>query len=172
MITASIPIPANLDAALQGLKPDIMRSAIQRGMDRGTQLVVGEITRQRLTGKGPFPVAAHQLGVKSGRLRKSLRGTKAVVAGDTITSGIGSKVSYAAVHEFGYAGSVPVQAHQRTIKKAFGRKLKAASTHGVKAHKRTVNTPERRPVRTGIEENLNVFTGEITREVKSAFGNA
>lgn len=149
-----------------------MRGAIRRGMTRGGRLVVSEITRSRLTGQGPFPVAAHQLGVKSGRLRKSLRSTDAEVTGSEVTLFIGSKVGYAAVHEFGFTGSVPVKAHRRTIKKAFGVKLKAASTHGVKAHKRTVNAPERRPIRTGIEESLDTFSGEITREVQAAFGNA
>ncbi len=172
MITASIQVPPNLDAALRGLKPDVMVGAVRRGMDRGTQLVVSQIIRTRLTGKGPFPVAAHQLGVRSGRLRKSLRGTKAEVSGNTITSMIGSKVGHAAAHEFGFKGKVPVKSHQRTIKKAFGVKLKAASTHTVKAHQRMVIIPERAPIRTGIEENLPTFSNEITREVKASFGNA
>lgn len=172
MITASIPVPQNLDAALQGLKPDIMRGAIRRGMTRGGRLVVSHIVRTRLRGKGPFPVEAHQLGVKSSRLWKSLRSTDAEVSGSEVTLFIGSKVGYAAVHEFGFSDSVPVKAHKRTIKKAFGVKLKAPSTHGVKAHKRTMLIPERRPIRTGIEESLDTFSGEITREVQAAFGNA
>lgn len=171
MITASIQVPPNLDAALRGLKPDVMIAATRRGMDRGTQLVVGQIIRTRLSGQGPYAVAAHQLGVRSGRLRKSLRGTEAEVSGNAITSMIGSKVGYAAAHEFGFKGKVPVPAHSRTITKAFGKKLKAASTHAVKAHQRSVNIPERRPIRTGIEENLPTFSNEITREVVTTFGN-
>jgi len=171
MITPSITIPPNLDAALRGLKPDVMLTAIRRGMSRAAQLTAADITRQRLTGKGPFPVAAHQLGVRSGRLRKSLRATPAVISGMEVRTSIGSKVRYAAAHEFGFKGKVPVKSHQRTIKKAFGVKLKAASTHTVKAHQRVVNIPERAPIRTGIEENLPTFSNEITREVKAAFGH-
>ena len=171
MLTASIPIPLNLDAALHALKPDVMLASIRRGMDRGASLVTGKIIRARLTGQGPFAISAHQLGVRSGRLRKSLRATPAVITGSDISTSIGSPVSYAATHEFGFKGKVPVKPHQRTIKSAFGQKLKTASTHPVKAHVRAVNIPERRPIRTGIEENLPVFSNEITREVQAAFGN-
>lgn len=171
MIITSIDIPPNLDAALSGLKPDVMISSIRRGMSRAAQLVAGQVTRTRLTGQGPFPIAAHQLGVRSGRLRKSLRATPAEVSGSSVTVKIGTAVRYAAAHEFGFKGKVAVKPHQRTIKKAFGVKLKAPSTHGVKAHQRTVSIPERAPIRTGIEENLPTFSNEITREVKAAFGN-
>jgi phage gpG-like protein len=172
MIGGSIQVPPNLDAALRGLKPDVMVSSIRRGMNRGTQLVTDLIRRNRLTGQGPFAVSAHQLGVRSGRLRKSLYNTPAVVSGMEITTAIGAKVGYAAAHEFGFKGKVPIKAHNRTIKKAFGVKLKAASTHAVKAHQRSVNIPERAPIRTGINENLAVFSNEISREVTSTFGRA
>lgn len=172
MISATIEVPQNLEAALRGLKPDVMINATKRGMTRAGQLVAGQIIRTRLTGQGPFPVAAHQLGVRSGRLRKSLRATPAVVNGSEVTVQIGSAVRYAAAHEFGFSGPVPVKAHQRTVKKAFGKKLKSPVTGPVKAHKRKVIVPERAPIRTGIEENLATFSNEITREVKSTLGNA
>lgn len=172
MITASIDIPPNLDAALRGLKPDVMVGAVRRGMDRGTQLVTDRIRRTRLTGQGPFAVADHRLGVKSGRLRKSLQWTKGVVSGLAVTTAIGAVVKYAAAHEFGFSGKVPVKAHQRTATKAFGVKLSEPKPHSVKAHQRTVRVPERRPIRSGIEESLDVFNREITREVVGAFGNA
>ena len=176
MLSASLTIPPNLDAALRGLKPDVMLSAIRRGMDRGARQVTDQVIRTRLTGQGPFAISAHRLGVgqskNGGRLRRSLRATPATVSGGTITAQIGSPVKYAAAHEFGFKGKVPVKAHQRTIKKAFGVKLKAPSTHGVKAHQKNVTIPERAPIRTGIQENIATFSNEITREVQTAFGNA
>lgn len=165
MLTTTIQIPANLDAALSGLKPAVMLASIRRGMDRGARLVTDKIRKSRLTGKGPFPVSAHQLGVVSGRYRKSLYNTPAQIDAAGVSVEIGARVSYAAAHEFGFKGKVAIKPHQRTIKKAFGVRLKTPSTHGVKAHQRTVNIPERRPIRTGIEENLPVFSTEITREV-------
>lgn len=171
MISASIDVPQNLDAALRGLKPDVMLSAVRRGMSRAGQLVAGQIIRTRLTGKGPFAISAHQLGVRSGRLRKSVRSTPAEVSGNEVAVKIGSAVRYAAAHEFGFTGPVKVKAHQRTVKKAFGVKLKSPVTGPVKAHQRKVTIPERAPIRTGIQENLPIFSNEITREVKAAFGN-
>ncbi len=173
MITATLAMPPNLDAALRGLKPSEMLRIVRRGMDRGTQAVSTAIQRNRLSGKGPYAVAANRLGVgqskNGGRLRKSLRPTPAQVTADAVTTMIGSKVHYAAAHEFGFKGKVPVPAHSRTIKKAFGKKLKAASTHTVKAHQRLVNIPERRPIRTGIEENRPLIINEIIREVQTTF---
>lgn len=171
MISASIEVPQNLEAALRGLKPDVMISAVRRGMTRAGQLVAGQIIRTRLTGKGPFPIAAHQLGVRSGRLRKSVRSTPAEVSGSDVTVQIGSAVRYAAAHEFGFTGPVKVKAHSRTVKKAFGVQLKSPVTGTVKAHQRKVTIPERAPIRTGIKESLATFSTEITREVKAAFGN-
>ncbi len=170
MISATIQVPANLEAALQGLKPDVMLGAVRRGMTRGTQFVTDRIRRDRLTGQGPFPVAESRLGVKSGRLRKSLYFTRAAVDGMEVTTAIGSRVAYAYAHEFGFAGQVPVKAHQRTATKVFGVKVESPRPHMVKAHKRTVRIPERRPIRTGIEENLDVFSNEITAEVRTAMG--
>lgn len=171
MIAASFPIPPNLDAALSGLKPDVMLSAVRRGMSRAAKGVVEKITRNHLSRQGPFPVSAHRLGVRSGRLRESLRATPAQVSGDTITTSIGSVVNYAAAHEFGFSGKVKVKAHQRTAKKVFGVKVANPQPHTVKAHQRKVTIPERAPIRTGITENLVVFSNEITREVKRAFGS-
>lgn len=165
MDKSTISISPNLDAALQGLKPDIMMRSIARGMTRATQLVSSQIIQQRLTGKGPFPVAASRLGVRSGRLRQSVRGTVAKINGVQVTTTIGSRVSYAAAHEFGFSGKVPVKAHQRTVKVAFGKKLAAPKTSPVKAHQRMVIVPERAPFRTGITERLSVFESQITLEV-------
>lgn len=189
MLTASIDISPNLDAALRGLKEDVMLGAVQRGMTRAAELVAGQIIRDRLTGEGPFPVSAHQLGVRSGRYRKSLRATPAVISGLTVTTNIGARVKYAWAHEFGFSGNVPVKAHQRR-KVALGKpnqkgkltkkdtqKLKAVLRRSgsnsalVKAHQRKVNIPERAPIRTGIKDNLATFSNEVTREVKTTFGN-
>lgn len=170
MISASIEVPPNLEAALHGLKPDVMVGAVRRGMDRGTQLVTDRIRRTRLSGQGPFAIADHRLGVKSGRLRKALQWTKGSVSGLEVTTAIGAVVKYAAAHEFGFTGKVPVKAHQRTATKAFGVKLSEPKPHPVKVHQRTVRIPERRPIRSGIEENLAVFSNEITTEVRTAMG--
>lgn len=164
-MNASIKVTPNLESAIQALKPEVAVQAISRGISRGAQIVAGKIMQSRLTGKGPFPVAAHRLGVVTGRLRQSLRATAAKVEGNDITASIGSNVSYAKTHEFGFSGPAQIKAHQRTIKQAFGKPLASAKTVKVKAHKRKVTMPERSPIQTGIKENLPVIEKEITREI-------
>lgn len=164
-----IQMKPDLGAVLPGLKPDVLRRAIARGMNRGTLVIAGKIQTQRLSGKGPFPVAQHKLGVKTGTLRKSVRPTLAQTRGDEVVTSIGSAVRYAAVHEFGFTGTVPVKAHEVTMKKLFGRKLKEPLRFSRLAHQRKVNTPARAPFQTGIEEHAEIVEREITREVVKEF---
>lgn len=175
--SATIQVSPNLEKTLEGLKPGPMMQTIAKGLDRATQLITGQIMAQRLTGKGPFPVAAHRLGVRTGRLRQSTRATRAKVEGMKATSAIGSRVRYAAVHEFGDSGTAKVKAHKRKVKKVFGRVLKAPLVQDVKAHQRKYSFPARSPFQTGISENLPMIENEIVREVtdsvqRSAGGNS
>lgn len=165
MLEVTAKLTPDVEAALRGLKPDALRKAIARGMHRGTLLIKGRIEAQRLTGKGPFPVSQHRLGVVSGRLRQSLRMSGPVVSGDTITTSIGTNVEYAAAHEFGFNGSVKVRAHEVTMTKLFGRKLETPLRFSRLPFTRKVTIPERRPIRAGIEANMNLIEREIVREV-------
>jgi hypothetical protein len=143
-----ITVSDDLRKGMEGLHPAHMTEAVRRGMERGAALTVGDITKKRLTGKGPFPVPQNKLGVVTGRLRRSLRWTPARVLNDGVAVDIGASVNYAAAHEFGFTGSVQVKEHTRITKKG---------AHKVKAHKRKMKVPERAPVRTGIKENLPTF---------------
>ena len=85
--------------------PQEFPQAIKRGMTRALQVVSGRIQEKRLTGHGPFPVAEHRLGERTGQLKLRTRATPATVttAGNTstVTGAIGSSVKYAAYQEFG-----------------------------------------------------------------------
>lgn len=160
-----VDVSPDLDFALRGLKRADMLGAVVHGMNRGTALIEGAVIEQRLTGRGPFPVAAHKLGVRSGRLRQSVNHSAARVDGETVRAEIGSNVSYARIHELGFEGKAPVAAHQRLIKVAFGRALPAAKSVSVKAHQRSVKIPARAPFLHGVTENLPLVQREIEREV-------
>jgi phage gpG-like protein len=88
--------------------PAAVPQAVARTMDRQNELMVGRINREKLSRRGQMT-----LGVVTGRLRRSLRPSKASIAGNTVTSAIGTNVEYAAVHEFGFNGEVAVKAHRR-----------------------------------------------------------
>jgi phage gpG-like protein len=52
-------------------------------------------------------------------------------------------VPYAAIHEFGFAGSAQVRAHERVVTRVFGKVLAAPVTQSVSAHTRKMNVPAR-----------------------------
>lgn len=182
----TIPFDAEGTTLLARMKnmPTIVRRAIMRGLDRAGALVTGQITRTRFTGQGPFPVSEHRLGVKTNRLRGSLRWSKAQADVERISASIGTNVKYAGVHEYGYSGSVGVRAHRRKVpsrdvfaqrltktgkvSKRKGEKI-ASGVASVRAHRRTMQIPERAPLRTGLEENKQTFADTITAELRLAW---
>ena len=114
-VTIQITLAPGSHAYIQRFKdmPQELPRAIKRGMDRALPIVVGRIVERRLSGKGPYSPSLHQLGEKTGRLRRSVRAEPAVISGNRVTGAIGSDVIYAPVHEFGNA-KMPERAPVRT----------------------------------------------------------
>lgn len=141
----TITLPAETLAKIQKLEalPDDLPVAIKRGMDYALSIVRGRIQQTRLSGKGPYPPEAHQLGIVTQQFQRSLREEPAVIAGNTITGSIGSPVFYGALHEYGWSGTV-----------VRGKGL---------PYKMTI--PERAPVRTGVEENADFIAEQIGASV-------
>jgi hypothetical protein len=170
--------------------PRRMGVAIVRTLDEQNELTIGSITENRLTGSGPFPVEEHRLGVVSNVLRRSLRKSKATINGNTIESAIGTNVSYAGAHEFGFHGTVTVKAHRSTNQHVDliqvggdrilprwqsvgekGRKKKVASgLVTVKPHQKILNIPERAPIRTGINERVPNYQTALSGAIVNAWG--
>jgi len=151
-----IEIEQDLKSALAGIKPEAMIAAVGRGMKVGGQLIVGQVSKDRLTGQGPFPVSEHRLGVVTGRLRQAFRVEGPTTQGNEVTMLFGDPVEYAAIHEWGFVGQVTVKAHQREAKKG---------PISVREHQRKMNVPARAPITTGVAENLQMFGEAIADEV-------
>src|SRR6266487_466271 len=155
--------------------PTEFPQAIKRGMTRALSIVAGRIQEKRLTGHGPFDVAEHRLGERSGQLKLRTRSTDATVTSEgnhaVVTGAIGSSVKYAAVHEFGFEGDVTVKAHVRGIYRRTSRagkplkKPKRTGTADVRSYSRHMSIPERAPFRTGIRENTEYIASEIEKEL-------
>lgn len=144
------------------LAPGLSR-AIKRGMDKGHLLAVTMIQRARFSGKGPFEPSKGKLGVVSGVLRRSIDATPATIDNESrlvVSAELGSNVDgnepveYFNAHEFGSTETVRVRAHKRGESK-------------VKAHTRVMNTPERAPLRRGLQDRSvqNVYIDEIEGEL-------
>lgn len=166
-LDVQVQMSPDLRAALDAMKPEALRAALVKAMTQGVKQIEGRVIRERLTGQGPFAVAAQRLGVVTGRLRQSVTSTKPVLNGTQLSASIGSNVNYGRAHEFGFAGKVAVPAHRRTITAAFGRPLAAPVSVLVKPHQRTVKIPERQPFRAGIRSNLDVLEYSIAKALIS-----
>ncbi|MDR3405120.1 MAG: hypothetical protein P4L99_21680 [Chthoniobacter sp.] len=190
----SITLPPETLAQIEEMKnmPHILRTAIGRGLNKGLALASGEIIRHRFTGEGPFPASEGRLGVRSNRLRNSIRwnvtgipgresgGEPSQIEGNTISGSVGTNVKYMGVHEFGFDGDVQVRPHARKqtkqlqfidpLKKRRGYTTRTVRTADVqvRAFTRHMHLPERAPIRKGLEENQPVIVREIATSVAQA----
>jgi hypothetical protein len=168
--------------------PTRIMPVIANAMNQANNLMLAKILPARFSGAGPFPVAEHRLGERTGHLYDSIRASDAVVEGDAVTSGIGSNLRYFGVHEFGFNGQEFVTAHLRRVVhtrlegKLVTKKELAESGALTKAGKprkgrdvqfalknvivqdftRWMQIPERAPLRTGIRENLAAYAETIS----------
>lgn len=151
-----------------------MLEAVRQTMDVQNELTVGHIAERRMTGRGPFPVEEHRLGVRTNRLRLSLRPAKAIVVtvggNSVVVSDIGTNVAYAGTHEMGYSGPVQVPQHTRTITTAFGKKLEKPVEVQVRQHTRQLDMPARAPIQHGIMDRAARYGEAIGQAAVAAWG--
>lgn len=145
---------------------------IARALDKQNELTISYAQRNKLS--GPRPTI---LGVITNRLRSSLRRATAQVSGSTITSGIGSNVEYAAIHEFGFDGNVTVKSYvrkqpSRDLVTGKKQKLVASGLAFVKSFTRHMRMPERSFVRSSINERLPEYNSALSGGVIDALGGA
>lgn len=87
---------------------------------------------------------------RTGTLRRSIT-HKIFSALDGVRGIVGTNVSYARPHEFGFKGQVNVKQHLRNVKMAFGRQIEPVQAV-VGAHTRNVNLPERSFLRSSLKD--------------------
>ena len=166
--------------------PQAMARAIAAGMDRENELTIGHAQRLKLSQRGPTT-----LGVVTNRLRSSLNRSPAEVSGNSVTSTIGSNVSYARAHEFGFDGNVTVRAHTRRVFSYGGtgtktfkqltrdgrivtktRKPKATTgTVQVRSFQRHLVVKQRSFIRSSLIERAPDYGRTLSRGIVSAFRN-
>jgi phage gpG-like protein len=158
---------------------DIALEALREEMDAQNQLSLERISIDRLSFPREGPTQPHGLRLQSGMLRRSMRATPATRDGDHISSDIGSNVHYAALHEFGFDGTVTVRPHMRRRfqRREFigkeGRKVTRKARVGdvnVSGHDRRVSMPARRYVGGVVEERLNDYVTGFANAIQRTFG--
>jgi hypothetical protein len=148
--------------------PQVMLPAMAAELDKQNQLTIGHITAKRMSGQGPFPASEHRLGVRTGRLRQSLRATKTVLRGGNLESAIGSNVKYMGIHEFG--GEIK----PHLIKARFGKSLRFM-IGGKVIFRRSVKHPggkypARAPIYTGINDRADAIGEALCQAGIKALG--
>jgi phage gpG-like protein len=182
--TITIELTPQAQAVLASFEtlPARMLEKMRAAMDQANELVLGKITASRYTGRGPYPVGEHRLGVGQrpggGRLRASLRRNDAQISGNTVQGAIGSNVIYAGVHEFGStaSGTSSVRSfsrrqRSRDVRARVGKgKVTASGVALVRSHSRRwrQNIPARAPLQTGIKENLDIYSDLLSTAVLEA----
>ena len=148
-------VEARLDAL-----PDKLRKALRSKIHALTLNLEGHIKADKLSGQ--------VLNVVTGRLRRSIFSkmdeTETEIVGTVASSG---DVKYAGRHEYGFSGVETVQAHNRTIKQAFGREISPKTVH-VKQFERHANTPERSFMRTALADQRDEIKAGIEKAIVEA----
>ena len=190
----AIRLTTNAEQIVAGLDafPGAMAAAIASALDTRNQDTVGHIVKTKLTSAGP-----RFLNRRTSTLARSIRATRARVAGRDIASAIGSNVKYAGVHEFGFKGSVNVPAFTRKNRgsdtfnvrgAAMTRRLAAAvgafgksgraragvtqttsSVSFVRSHTRRVNFPARAMIFTGISDKVDSYSADISKAIEETW---
>lgn len=142
-----------------------MLGAVARAMDLQNQFTVGYIVKEKLTrAREPY------LNVRTGRLRGSVRASRADIGGESVRTSIGTNVVYAGVHEYGFKGTVQVQAFSRPIPaNRFGRGGEGGGTENVRSHARRVDYKARHMFQDGVEDTAQDYADKISAAIVEAW---
>jgi phage gpG-like protein len=115
--------------------PDRLRQELTTGITRAALLVQRDSMQQKLSGQ--------VLNVRTGRLRRSIN-INVQGSEDKVTGTVGTNVEYAAVHEYGFEGTVTVREHlRRTVS---GKQVV------VRSHPMHMNVPEKSFLRSALND--------------------
>lgn len=96
---------------------------------------------------------------RTGTLRRSI--THKVTSDKSgVNATVGTNVAYAAIHEYGFSGTVTVKAHTRNITQVYGRAVEGVLAQ-VNEHSRKVNMPERSYLRSSLAEKAASIRQQI-----------
>lgn len=120
-----------------------------------TMKLAARVKSQKLTGQ--------VLNVRTGRLRRSITPRVTGMGSSRVEGVVGTNVSYARKHEYGFTGTASVRAHLRMVKKAFGKSISPTQVQ-VRAHSRNVVYPEKSFLRSALKD----MKPEILQALSSA----
>jgi len=158
MIAAQIVGDRAVIAHLEGTPAKVMNN-VRSEVQRLVLALLNRVKGEKLSGQ--------VLRNQTGTLRRSINQR---VTGDasTSTGSVGTNLSYAAAHEFGFKGPVSVKAHLRMVKVAWGKPVKNPGMHQWGAFTRQMNLPERSFLRSALKDMTPEIQARLTAAVRSA----
>ena len=140
-----------------GEMPQKALRAVARALDEENELTIGHIRKDYAS--FPRQRAATMLGlrVQSGDYRRKLNRAKAVVVGQCVVSGIGSRLKYAAIHEFG--GKTQPHVIRAKNGKALAFRIGQRLVFARQVKHPGSEIPARAPIQRGIGDRIK-FYGE------------
>ena len=152
MIIGTI-LPDALVRQMQNVKP-----ALHANIARAVLKLTIKLQKRVMFGKLNGQVLKNQ----SGTLYRSIN-YRTISTPTAIKGQVGTNLSYAAIHEFGFNKARTIKAHMRTIKEAFGRPISPVSFE-VGTFTRQMNMPERSFLRSALRE----MEDEIIMDLRAA----
>lgn len=164
-MSVRIEISENAKEVARGFKewPRAMAEAVAAAMNDQNALTIGHITQTKLSQRGPTTLGVGQYP-GGGRLRASIRSTRANVSSSGVDSSIGTNVKYAGAHEYG-TKPFTIRPRKASVLRFVGRNGPVFA--------RFVNhpgLPARRPIGSGIEERSANYSEAISKAIEEAWG--
>lgn len=135
-----------------------VRDRLRSDITRLTIQLQRKVKEEKLTGQ--------VLHVRTGRLRRSINRRMAETA-TSITGQVGTNVSYARIHEYGFTGVVNVRAHLRLQSVVFGRPIPPTAV-SVRAHTMRMRMPERSFLRSALAEMRPEIVATLQQGLREA----
>lgn len=151
MITGYLLGDKETIAKLQSMYPN-MRDRLTKTVDSLALRLLAHVKQDKLSGQ----VLKNRTGNLRSHITKRLQITPTSVIGT-----VGTNISYAAYHEYGFHGIVTVREHLRRAKAGM-----AMST--VRAHTRNVNYPAHSFLRTALADMAPQIKSEISQSLTQA----
>lgn len=161
MIRVTLVGTEELKARFESMYPKA-RDSVRRAVSKLAIGLQRKVISEKLSGQ--------VLKNRTGTLRRSI--IERVEETDTAITGIvGTNLVYAAVHEYGFSGTVNVREHTRRVTMAFGRTIAPVETT-VRAHPMRMNLPERSYLRSSLRESQQTIEDGLSSAVKEAVESA
>jgi HK97 gp10 family phage protein len=143
---------------------EAMPGKLKDGIGRAVLSLAVELQGNVMSGK----LSGQVLKVRTGTLRRSIT-QKVDIGEDSVSGTVGTNVTYAARHEYGFTGTESVKAHLRTITQAFGRPLKEGSKQiSVRAFSRKIDYPAHSFLRSALAEMESKIREQLASAVQAA----